>query len=122
MVSSPSSALPLPKMYSTNTYRSSEGLKPREGFAIGCGRRVSSLHGNHKDQQEQEQEEIEHEQSLEEQEVGEDAGPKATADLLEGIMPGLEGVTEGQKAVPEIPEPLQRKQPLIREALQLKRW
>jgi len=50
----------------------------------------------------QEQEEVEVEQGLEEQEVREDAGAEAPAHSLQRQLPQLEGVQEGQPAVPTL--------------------
>lgn len=93
-----------------DTHCSTEGFKPCEGFIVRRGGRVSSLHGNHKNKQDDEQEKIEHDQGLEEQEIGENAGSKATTDLLKGIMPGVESMEEGKPTIPEISEALQGKQ------------
>ena len=57
--------------------------------------------GQHQEQAcHQEQEDVEEEQRLQKEEVGEHAGAEAPTHTLERHMPQLQGVQEGQPAVP----------------------
>lgn len=102
----------------SSTYPSSEELKPREvrlSLSWG-GRRVHGLRQHQERARHQEQEEVKEEEGLEEQEVRKDAGAKTPAHCLERHLPQLEGVQEGQPAVPAVPHSLEEGGVEIRDA------
>lgn len=84
-------------------YRSGEELQSIEGGSP-CRQhwRVHGLRQNQECTGHHEQEEVEEEQGLKEQEVREDASAKTPAHSLERHLPQLEGVQEGQPAVPTL--------------------
>lgn len=91
-----------------SAYRSGEELETGEGLGVGRGRGIRSLQGHHEDQEDEEQDDVEHKECLQEDEVGEDTGAEAAADLLQGVVPGLRGGEQGEEPVPEAPAALGR--------------
>jgi len=86
-----------------STYASGEQLQSREAGQQALGRGLRGVHGLRQHQEQarhQEQEEVEEEQRLQEEEVGEHAGAEAPAHPLERHLPQLQGVQEGEPAVP----------------------
>ena len=74
------------------THRSGQQLQPLEVHGeAGCGV-MHQLRDGDEAKVDQEGEEIEHEQPLEEQEVGEDASSELAANLLERPLPDLQGL------------------------------
>lgn len=88
-------------------YRSGEELQSSEG---GSSRRqhwrVHCLRQHKEGTRHHEQEEVEEEQGLKEQEVWEDSCAETPAHSLERHLPQLEGVQEGQPAVPALSDSL----------------
>lgn len=77
-----------------STHSSSEDLQPPEahiGRYVGCGV-VNELRDGDEAEVDQEGENVEHEQPLEEQEVGEDTGAKLAAYLFHDALPQLQGL------------------------------
>lgn len=88
-------------------YRSGEELQAGEGGPACSGNgRKQHLRQHQERPRHQAQEEVEEEQSSDEDEVREDAGTEAAAHSLERHLPRLEGVEEGEPAVPALPERL----------------
>ena len=84
-------------------YRSSEELQTREGGSPFKRRwRVHRLRQHQEGTRHQGQEEVEEEQGLKKQEVWEDTSAETAAHSLEGNLPQLEGVHEGQPAIPTV--------------------
>lgn len=63
---------------------------------------MQGLRYHQEGRRDQEEENVEAEQRLEELEVGEDAGAEAPAHRLERHLPQLQGVHEGEPAVPAL--------------------
>lgn len=84
-------------------HRSGEELQSDEGASPrGQHGRVYRLGQHQEGPRHQEEEEVEEEQGLKEQEVREDAGAETPAHSLQRHLPQLEGVQEGQPAVPAL--------------------
>lgn len=85
------------------SYRSTEKLQSKEGHCDIRGRwRVQGLRYHLEGRRDQEQENVEAKQRFQELEVGEDAGAKAPTHRLERHLPQLQGVHEGEPAVPTL--------------------
>lgn len=84
-------------------YRSSEELQAVEGGSTCThNRRKEHLWQHQERPRHQEQEDVEEEQGFDEDEVREHAGTEAAAHSLERHLPQMEGVNEGEPAVPAV--------------------